>query len=80
MLKCRQINTLSNDFLEGYLPFHLRFQIIWHLLFCGQCRLMLRQLRLLLVALKRRPTQSPDAAQVEQWFRHMKAHHHIKKP
>lgn len=79
MLKCREVNALSNDFLEGYLPFRLRLRVIWHLLFCGKCRLMLRQLRLLLVTLRQRSSSRPDAVQVEHWFEHMKAHHENKK-
>lgn len=68
MLKCRDVGENATEFLSGALPWRVRFLVVWHLLRCGNCRLVVKQLLMLLTALKRKPATPPTEAQIQAWL------------
>ncbi|WLT31562.1 hypothetical protein [Geothrix sp. PMB-07] len=63
---CHDVQTHLTEYLEGTLPFHRRFGIGVHLLFCRVCSGVLRGLRALPWVAKaslKAPASAPEAAQ-----------------
>lgn len=57
MKTCREIQLQASDLLEGELTMADRIGITMHLLLCGDCRLSIRHLRLLVNSLALYPQQ-----------------------
>lgn len=74
MLNCRDVGTNASEFLAGTLPWRVNLAVIWHLMRCGNCRLALRQLLVLLRALRRSEPAPPSEAQIAAWMKALDAH------
>lgn len=61
MLNCRDISEHASDFVDGALPFTVRLQMRLHLLMCGICREYVRQMTLVVRALRRLPRNEPSS-------------------
>jgi hypothetical protein len=61
MLNCREVSERASDFLDAALPFRVRLQMRLHLLMCRICREYVRQLALVVGALRRLPRHAPTA-------------------
>lgn len=61
MLNCREVSERVSDFLDGTLPFSVRLQMRLHLLMCRFCREYVRQMALVVGALRRLPRNEPAA-------------------
>ena len=61
MLNCREVSERVSDFLDGTLPFSVRLQMRLHLLMCRFCREYVRQMALVVGALRRLQRNEPAA-------------------
>ena len=61
MLNCREVSEHASDFLDATLPFGVRLQMRLHLLMCRICREYVRQMALVVSALRRLPRNEPPA-------------------
>lgn len=61
MLNCRDTSERASDFLDAALPFTGRLQMRLHLLMCGICREYVRQMALVVRALRRLPQNEPPS-------------------
>lgn len=61
MLNCRDTSAHASDFLDAALPFTVRLQMRLHLLMCGICREYVRQMALVVRALRRLPRNEPSS-------------------
>lgn len=62
---CHDVQTNLTEYLEGSLPFHRRFGIRVHLLFCRACSGVLRGIQTLPWVAKaslKAPSEAPEAA------------------
>lgn len=55
MLTCKEQVARSSDYLDGQLTFRERLLVRHHLMFCPNCRLFIRQMRLMQATLKIMP-------------------------
>lgn len=55
MLSCREVTDHASDFLDTQLPLRVRLQLRMHLLMCRFCREYVRQMLLVVRALRRMP-------------------------
>lgn len=75
MLTCRDVGTNATEFLAGALPWRVRLLVVWHLIRCGNCRLAVIQILMLLRALRRSEAPPPSPEQVEAWLKAVEHHH-----
>lgn len=68
MLNCRDVGSNATEFLSGALPLRVNLMVVWHLLRCGNCRLAVIQVLMLLRALRKRPAKPPTEAQIQAWL------------
>jgi predicted anti-sigma-YlaC factor YlaD len=61
MLNCREVSERVSDFLDATLPLSVRLQMRLHLLMCRICREYVRQMALVVGALRRLPRNEPAA-------------------
>jgi hypothetical protein len=61
MLNCREISERASDFVDAALPLRVRLQMRLHLLMCGICREYVRQMALVVGALRRLPRNEPSS-------------------
>ena len=61
MLNCREVSERVSDFLDATLPSGVRLQMRLHLLMCRICREYVRQMALVVGALRRLPRHEPTA-------------------
>jgi predicted anti-sigma-YlaC factor YlaD len=61
MLNCREVSERVSDFIDATLPLSARLQMRLHLLMCSICREYVRQVGLVVGALRRLPPQEPTA-------------------
>lgn len=61
MLNCREVSERTSEFLDATLPFRVRLQMRLHLLMCRLCREYVRQMALVVGALRRLPQDEPPA-------------------
>lgn len=61
MLNCREVSERASDFLDAALPLSARLQMRLHLLICRICREYVRQMGLVVGALRRLPRHEPAA-------------------
>jgi predicted anti-sigma-YlaC factor YlaD len=61
MLNCREVSERVSDFLDATLPWSVRLQMRLHLLMCRLCREYVRQMALVIGALRRLPRHEPAA-------------------
>jgi hypothetical protein len=67
MLTCRElVQQHSSDYIDKQLALRERAAVLFHLLLCGNCRLFIRQLRLLGGVLLARPPQPLDESTVQR--------------
>jgi predicted anti-sigma-YlaC factor YlaD len=59
MLHCREITDRTSDFLDARLPWRVRMEVRLHLMMCRFCREYVRQMTLVVGALRR--LRGPDA-------------------
>ena len=59
MLNCREVSERASDFLDATLPVRVRLQVRLHLLMCRICREYVRQMALVVGALRRLPRLAP---------------------
>ncbi len=55
MLNCREVVERASDFLDARVPLHVRVQMRLHLLMCRFCREYVRQMSLVVRALRSLP-------------------------
>lgn len=65
MLNCREITQRASGYLDGALPWHVRLEVRLHLMMCRFCREYVRQMTLVMQALRRLPGREPSAAPSE---------------
>ena len=63
MLNCREITERASDFIDARLPWRVRMEVRLHLMMCRFCREYVRQMTLVVGALRRlRGADAPSAA------------------
>ena len=65
MLTCKDIARQASDYVDRHLTPRQRLAFAFHLLFCGQCREFLRQLRLAVSLYSRLPPQELASQEAE---------------
>jgi putative zinc finger protein len=65
MISCREFEKRSSALLDRELPWRQRVEVWLHLLVCVYCRRYLRQLRLVIAALRVTSTQKHTADETE---------------
>lgn len=65
MPTCRDVAEHASDLLDDTLPWTTRVQLRAHLFMCGRCREYVRQLALVIAALRRLPPEVPSDAERE---------------
>jgi len=53
MLNCREITERASDFIDARLPWRVRMEVRLHLMMCRFCREYVRQMTLVVGALRR---------------------------
>jgi len=66
MLSCKELVHNADALIDGGLPLRRRLALRLHLFFCVDCRRYLRQLRLMVGALRRRAPDQASAQEVAQ--------------
>jgi predicted anti-sigma-YlaC factor YlaD len=66
MLNCRDVTERASDFLDARLPFRVSLQMRMHLLMCRFCREYLRQMALVVRALRRLPAQEAPSDELKR--------------
>lgn len=66
MLSCKELVRDADALLDGGLPLRHRLALRLHLFVCVHCRRYLRQLRLMVGALRRRGDEPASAQEVDQ--------------
>lgn len=61
MLNCREVSERVSDFLDATLPLSVRLQMRLHLLLCRICREYVRQMALVVGALRQLQRDEPAA-------------------
>ena len=74
MLNCREILERASDYLDATLPWHVRLQVRLHLLMCRFCREYVRQMRLVVEALRRLPPEEPSHEMQRDLLAEFRAH------
>jgi hypothetical protein len=59
MLNCREVSERASDFVDSALPWRVRAQMRLHLLMCRLCREYVRQMALVVGAVRRLPQDPP---------------------
>lgn len=69
MLSCREVTRRASDYVDRELPLHERLAVWFHLLMCVKCRRLIRHVRYLVAALRKRletAARTVDAAYVDR--------------
>ncbi len=69
MLKCRDLVHDADGLIDGGLPLHRRVLLRLHLFVCDDCRRYLRQLRLMVGALRRSDCEHASEQEVDNVVR-----------
>ena len=60
MLSCKEVVARADDYVDRQLSWREKLAVRLHLLLCSYCRRYVRQLRLLIAALRRRGRAATD--------------------
>ena len=70
MLNCREVTGRASELLDGELPLPMRVQMRLHLLMCRFCREYMRQMSLVIRALRRLPTGDDPSEALQRELLH----------
>lgn len=60
MMTCEEVAASASDVIDGASSWRVRIGVRLHTLMCGACREYLRQMRLVIEALRRSPRAAPS--------------------
>jgi predicted anti-sigma-YlaC factor YlaD len=75
MLNCREITERASDFIDARLPWRARMEVRLHLMMCRFCREYVRQMTLVVEALRRLRGPDGPAAATDDLLAQFRAEH-----
>lgn len=68
MLSCKDVCAHAIQAHEQKMRWQERWQLVFHLLMCGNCRNAMRQIQLMINTTRKRGSKEPTSEQVERWL------------
>jgi anti-sigma factor ChrR (cupin superfamily) len=66
MLTCKDISTLSDEYLDGELPFKKKLSVKLHIAICKSCRRYLNYLQLTIHVVSQSESSSIDKSKIDE--------------